>query len=63
MNERQRRVIRRIIANLVEIRDDEQDKYDNAPEGLQDTDRVYAFQENADNLQEAIDILTDLVGD
>jgi len=61
MNNKQREKIRKIIEQLEKIQEEEQEKYDNAPEGLQDTDRVYLFQENADSLQEVIDILTDVV--
>ena len=61
MNKRQREKIEEMIAELEQIQEEEQEKYDNAPEGLEDTDRVLRFQENADNLQEAIDILQEVI--
>ena len=61
MNKQQRAILERIIGELEQIQEEEQEKYDNAPEGLADTDRVLQFEENADNLQEAIDILNDVV--
>ena len=36
----------------------EQEKYDNMPENMQDSERGEAFQETADNLQDAADELS-----
>jgi hypothetical protein len=58
MNQEQRKRLQDALDILTEIQEQEQEKYDNAPEGLQDTDRVNKFQEDADELQEAIDIIT-----
>jgi len=58
MNQEQRKKLEEVLGILTEIQEQEQEKYDNAPEGLQDTDRVNKFQEDADELQEAIDIIT-----
>ena len=52
--------MRSLKNDLETLRDEEQDKYDNAPENLQDTERVEKFQENAEKIQEAIDILEEL---
>jgi hypothetical protein len=61
MNKEQRKEISKITYTLEEMAYDEQEKYDMAPENLQDTDRVLKFEENADTLQEAIDVLTELL--
>ena len=37
---------------------EEQEKYDNMPENLQDSEQANAIQEAADNLQEAYDDLS-----
>ena len=55
MNKNQRAKLQDALDIVTEIQEQEQEKYDNAPEGLQDTDRVQKFQEDADSLQEAAD--------
>ena len=57
MNKEQREKLQGALDILTEIQEQEQEKYDNAPEGLQETDRVQKFQENSDNLQEALDTI------
>ena len=57
MNKQQRAKLQTIIDDLSIIQEQEQEKYDNMPEGLQETDRAYKFEENADTIQEAIDTL------
>jgi len=63
MNKQEREKLQDLINELSWLQDAEQDKYDNAPEGLQDTERVEKFQENADQIQEAIDVLEGLLED
>ena len=63
MNNKQRKRIQTILDELYEIQEEEQEKYDNAPEGLQDTDRVYKFQENADEIEDIILSLESLMED
>ena len=63
MNNKQRKRIQTILDELYEIQEEEQEKYDNAPEGLQDTDRVYKFQENADEINDIILSLESLMED
>ncbi len=57
MNGSQRQKIQMMINELESIMEEEQEKYDNAPENLQSTERVEKFQENAEQIQEAIDSL------
>lgn len=45
------------VSTLEEMAEEEQEKYDNMPEGLQDSERGQAIQEAADNLQQAADDL------
>jgi soluble cytochrome b562 len=61
MNQEQRKKLQGALDILTEIQEQEQEKYDNAPEGLQDTDRMNKFQEDADELQEAIDIIQSIL--
>jgi len=63
MNQRQRDEIAEILDKLIDLEAEEREKYDNAPEGLQDTERVQKFEENADYIQEAIDQLNEAVED
>ena len=74
MNKARRRQIAEVINSIEiikgvieEIRDDEEDAYDNMPESLQESDRGEAMQEavefleNAcDSLDEALDNLTNI---
>ena len=46
---------------LEEVRDEEQDAFDNLPEGLQDSERGDLMQEAVDNLDETIDYLDDVL--
>jgi predicted RNase H-like HicB family nuclease len=55
MNKKQREKLQEALDILTEIQEQEQEKYDNSPESLQDTDRVNKYQDDADTLQEAID--------
>lgn len=52
MNKEQREQLQKAIDIISEIAEQEQEKYDNAPENLQDTERVEKFQEDADSLEE-----------
>jgi hypothetical protein len=45
------------VSTLEEMAEEEQEKYDNMPDGLQDSERGQAIQEAADNLQQAADDL------
>lgn len=64
MNKQRRSVLRDLIDRLNPIRDElesvkdeEQDAYDNLPDGLRDGMRGEMMAENVDGLQEAIDAL------
>ena len=63
MNMQDREKLQQLIDELSGMQEAEQEKYDNAPENLQETERVEKFQENADQIQEAIDTLTYLLED
>jgi len=58
MNKNDRKEPQEIIEKLEFLQEAEQEKYDNAPENLQESERVTKFQDNADQLQEVIDTLT-----
>lgn len=65
MNKKQRQRLDELISQVEGIAEDiqamqeeEQEKYDNLPEGLQDSEMGEALQEAADNLGEAYDELT-----
>lgn len=57
MNKQDREKLQDLIDELSYLQESEQEKYDNSPESLQDTERVEKFQENAEQIQEAIDTL------
>lgn len=57
MNKQDREKLQDLIDELSYLQEAEQEKYDNAPENLQESERVDKFQENADQIQEAIDTL------
>ena len=73
MNAQGRKEIAKHIASLEEIknklesmRDDEEEKYDNMPEGLQESERGEQMQEaiealDIDNLEEVIDGLREII--
>jgi len=61
MNNKQREELRKALDILTQVQEEEQEKYDNAPEGLQDSERVEKFQENADSLLEAIVIIEEVL--
>ena len=64
MNNARRKVIHSIVSQLEElmaqlnaVRDEEQEAFDNMPEGLQDSERGCAMQEGLDTLSEMEDAL------
>lgn len=68
MNNNDRKKIQEWIDTLDQIREDvetmqngEQDKLDNMPEGLQESERGEKMQEGIDNLESAIDSLRDAI--
>ena len=46
---------------MKKIRDEEQDCYDNLPEGLVDSERGEAMSENCDDLDSAVDTLEEVI--
>jgi len=61
MNKQQKGRLQEAIDIISTIAEEEQEKYDNAPENLQDTERVDKFQEDADALQEIQETLVEIV--
>lgn len=68
MNAQGRKEIAKYIATLEEIKDklesmqeDEQDKFDNMPEGLQESERGEAMQEAIDAIETACGSLDDAI--
>lgn len=68
MNAKVRKEIAKHIASLNDIRDklesirdDENQKYDNMPEGLQDSERANEMLEAVDNLDSAISAIDEAV--
>lgn len=63
MNKKDRENLQGLIDELTCIQESEQEKYDNSPKNLQNTERIEKFQENADSIQEAIDLLSNVLED
>ena len=70
MNAQGRKEIAKYIAVLEEIknkletmRDEEENKFDNMPEGLQDSERGEAMQEAMEQLEMACDSLDEVISD
>ena len=68
MNAQGRKEIAKYIASLEEIKDkldsmmdEEQDKFDNMPEGLQESERGEAMQEAIEQLETACDNLDEVI--
>ena len=51
---------RKQFNQIEEVKDEEQERYDNLPEGLQNAERGEQMQENADNLEEFIGYLEEV---
>ena len=60
MNKATRAVIEKIV-NALETLGDEQEKFDNAPEGLEGSERYAAIEAAADNLDTAHDNITEAI--
>jgi DNA-directed RNA polymerase subunit F len=61
MNKEQREKLQEALDILTEIQEQEQEKYDNAPENLQYSEKFEKFQEIAETLQEAIDTIQNVL--
>lgn len=68
MNKERRNALYKIVNALDEkskelekIRDEEQDSYDNLPEGLVDSERGEAMSENCDDLDSAVEALEEVI--
>ena len=68
MNNDQREIIRGILgtlydaqSNIESIKDDEECKYDNLPESLQDSSKGESIQEAIDALEDALSYLQDSI--
>lgn len=70
MNKQRRKELDHIHEILLEmserlqwVADEEQEAFDNLPEGLQQSERGQTMEETATNLQEWAETLSDIVGD
>lgn len=61
MNKKEREELQKITDDLQCMQEVEKGKCENAPENLQYSERYEHMQEIADNLQEAIDLLTEIL--
>jgi len=61
MNKKQRQKLEKIKEQLQEVQIEEQEKFDNAPENLMESEMYEKIQENADTLEEIIDNLEELL--
>ncbi len=61
MNKQRRTELQKIIDSLDNVMANEQDAYDNMPEGIQESERGEAMETGLDSLNEAKDILTEIV--
>jgi len=59
MNKAQRERLNEALGILEEVKAEEEDKYENAPENLIGTEKVEKLQENAEVLQVAIDSIVE----
>lgn len=55
--------LRRCHEDLEGVKDDEQEKFDNMPEGLQESERGQAIQNVADSLEEICEDLGGVISD
>lgn len=55
MNNRQRKVLDHIIDQLTEMADEEEEKFYNLPESLQDSEKGSALEEGAEELRRLAD--------
>ena len=63
MNKKEKASLQKIRDDLQAMQEVEQDKYDNAPEGLEYSEMYERIQEIADSLQEAVDTLDGILED
>jgi len=63
MNAEQRTRLQEALDIITEVQEQEQEKYDNAPENLMNTEKFEKFQEYADELQNAVDSIQTVMED
>ena len=68
MNKQQRARLGKIVEQLYdlqsqieEVKDEEESKYDNLPESLQDSDKGESFLEAIDSLEDSLSYLSDAI--
>jgi len=61
MNKARRNRLEKLIGELVEVREDEQEAFDNLPESLQSGERGEAIESAIDSIEEAMDALTEAI--
>ena len=57
MNAEQRTQLQKALDILAEVKEQEQSKVDNTPENLMNSEKYEKMQENVDSLQEAEDLI------
>jgi len=63
MNSEQRSKLQEALDIITEVQEQEQEKYDNAPENLVNSEKFEKFQEHADELQNAVDSIQTVMED
>ena len=61
MNNARRKELQKVIDSLDNVITYEQDAYDNMPEGIQESERGEAMETGLDSLNEAKDLLEEIV--
>ena len=61
MNNIRRKELQKVIDSLDNVITDEQDAYDNMPEGIQESERGEVMETGLDSLNEAKDLLEEIV--
>ena len=61
MNNTRRKELQRIVDSLDDVIANEQDAYDNMPEGIQESERGEVMKTGLDSLNEAKDLLAEIV--
>jgi len=60
MNKNRRTELQKVINSLENVITDEQDAYDNMPEGIQESERGESMETGLDSLNEAKDLLEEI---
>jgi len=61
MNKQRRAILQKIINSLDDVISQEQDAYDNMPEGIRESERGESTEQGLDNLNEAKDLIEETI--